>query len=117
MWNFKRTSLRRWFAGTNLKAAKSGLTVTQRQPAAGRSDEGAADGDDGAEPEGDQGLVPEQAVQGKHAGTEPILKILLKFFKDKKIQNRMIEKQLQGEKVTCIIFPVCRLWWDQAKVL
>ena len=27
-------------------------------------------------------------------------KILLKFFKDKKIQNRMIEKQLQGEKVT-----------------
>ena len=28
-----------------------------------------------------------------------ILKILLKFFKDKKIQNRMIEKQLQGEKV------------------
>ena len=33
------------------------------------------------------------------------LKILLKFFKDKKIQNRMIEKQLQGEKVTCICFP------------
>ena len=26
--------------------------------------------------------------------------ILLKFFKDKKVQNRLIEKQLQGEKVT-----------------
>ena len=25
--------------------------------------------------------------------------ILLKFFKDKKITNRLIEKQLQGEKV------------------
>ena len=26
--------------------------------------------------------------------------ILLKFFKDKKVQNRLIEKQIQGEKVT-----------------
>ena len=26
--------------------------------------------------------------------------ILLKFFKDKKVHNRLIEKQLQGEKVT-----------------
>ena len=40
------------------------LTVTQREPAAGRSDEGAADGDDRTESEGDPGLVPEQAVQG-----------------------------------------------------
>ena len=37
-----------------------------------------------------------------------ILKILLKFFKDKKIQNRMIEKQLQGEKVDtqAFLFPI-----------
>ena len=33
-----------------------------------------------------------------------ILKILLKFFKDKKFQNRMIEKQLQGEKVTISLY-------------
>ena len=38
-------------------------------------------------------------MQGKASPKEAILKILLKFFKDKKIQNRMIEKQLQGEKV------------------
>ena len=31
-------------------------------------------------------------------------KILLKFFKDKKFQNRMIEKQLQGEKVTISLY-------------
>ena len=36
-----------------------------------------------------------------------ILKILLKFFKDKKIQNRMIEKQLQGEKVDTQAFLFC----------
>ena len=31
-------------------------------------------------------------------------KILLKFFKDKKFQSRMIEKQLQGEKVTISLY-------------
>ena len=35
------------------------------QPEAGRSDEGAAGGDDWAVTQGDPGLVPEQEVQGQ----------------------------------------------------
>ena len=79
------------------------VSCFQRQPPSRRVDERAADGDDRAESAGDPGLVPEQTVQGKpeniNSPKRNILKILLKFFKDKKIQNRMIEKQLQGEKV------------------
>ena len=79
------------------------ISCFQRQPPSRRVDEGAADGDDRAESAGHPGLVPEQTVQGKpeniNSTKRNILKILLKFFKDKKIQNRMIEKQLQGEKV------------------
>ena len=37
--------------------------MLQRQPAARRAHEGAAGRDDGPEPAGDPGLVPEQAVQ------------------------------------------------------
>lgn len=39
--------------------------MLRRQPSPRRADEGAAGGDDGAEPARHQGLVPEQALQGQ----------------------------------------------------
>lgn len=48
--------------GPEREAAPHPADVLQRQPAAGRPDEGAAGGDDGPQPQGDSGLVPEQAL-------------------------------------------------------
>lgn len=42
--------------------------MLQREPAARRSHEGTAGGDDGSEPASHQGLVPKQAMQGQEEG-------------------------------------------------
>lgn len=47
------------------KAAAHPADLLQRQPATGRSDEGAACGDDRPEPQGDPRLVSKQALQGQ----------------------------------------------------
>lgn len=39
--------------------------MLQREPAARRTHEGAAGGDDGSEPASHQGLVPKQTMQGQ----------------------------------------------------
>lgn len=49
--------------GAEREAAAHAADVLQRQPEAGRADEGAAGRDDGPEPAGDPRLVPEQALQ------------------------------------------------------
>ena len=49
--------------GAEREAAPHPADLLQRQPEARRADEGAADGDDQPEPQGDPGLVPEQALQ------------------------------------------------------
>ena len=49
--------------GAEREAAPHPADLLQRQPAAGRPDEGAAGGDDRPEPAGDPRLVPEQALQ------------------------------------------------------
>lgn len=49
--------------GAKRKAAAHAADLLQRQPETGRSDEGAAGGDDRPEPQGDPGLVPEQTLQ------------------------------------------------------
>ena len=51
--------------GAEREAAAHAADVLQRQPEAGRADEGAAGGDDRPEPPGHPGLVPEQALQGQ----------------------------------------------------
>ena len=51
--------------GAEREAAAHAAHLLQRQPEAGRPDEGAAGGDDGPESAGDPGLVPEQALQGQ----------------------------------------------------
>lgn len=49
--------------GAEREAAAHAADVLQRQPEAGRADEGAAGRDDGPEPAGDPRVVPEQALQ------------------------------------------------------
>lgn len=49
--------------GAEREAAPHPADLLQRQPATGRSDEGAAGGDDRPEPKGDPRLVSEQALQ------------------------------------------------------
>ena len=49
--------------GAEREAAPHVADLLQRQPEARRADEGAAGGDDRPEPQGDPGLVPEQALQ------------------------------------------------------
>lgn len=49
--------------GAEREATPHAADVLQRQPEAGRTDEGAVGGDDRPEPQGDPGLVPEQALQ------------------------------------------------------
>lgn len=54
--------------GAEREAAPHAADVLQRQPEAGRADEGAAGGDDGPEPQSDSGLVPEQTLQRQEEG-------------------------------------------------
>lgn len=49
--------------GAERETAPHVADLLQRQPEAGRADEGAAGGNDWPEPKGDPGLVPEQALQ------------------------------------------------------
>lgn len=51
--------------GLEREAAPHPADVLQRQPTTGRSDEGAAGGDDRPQPQGDPRLVSEQALQGQ----------------------------------------------------
>lgn len=50
------------------EAAPHAADLLQRQPEAGRADEGAAGGDDRPEPQSDSGLVPEQTLQRQEEG-------------------------------------------------
>lgn len=68
---------------------------------------GATSRNDWTECQGDKSMVPEQKMQGEWE-TEIfcVNQILLKFFKDKKFQNRMLEKHMQGEKVNILSFHI-----------